>query len=192
VPAGESRIATLDGDAIPSGEVTVVAEYTAAGETATSETTLSYAPAPTTDMTVTGVDTSRSGGVVTISGDAANVGSLDASSVVMRVVASEGVTPVNPNKEYFVGPVDSSEFATFQLTANVSASVTEVPVRIEYTVDGERLSRVVELDVSDAAAPAGGQGGAGGGASLLLGALVVVLAVALGVALTIAYRRYRG
>ncbi|MFC6736778.1 hypothetical protein ACFQEQ_11090, partial [Halolamina salina] len=148
--------------------------------------------APSTGVTVTGVDASRSGGVVTISGDAANVGSLDASSVVMRVVASEGVTPVNPNKEYFVGAVDSSEFATFQLTANVSASVTAVPVRIEYTVDGERLSRVVELDVSDAAPSSGGQGGSGGsGLSLLLGALVVLLAVALGVALTIAYRRYR-
>ncbi|GAB7011855.1 hypothetical protein JCM18549_01260 [Halolamina salina] len=192
VPAGGSRVATLDGSAIPAGEVTIVAEYTAAGETATSETTISYAPAPSTGVTVTGVDASRSGGVVTISGDAANVGSLDASSVVMRVVASEGVTPVNPNKEYFVGAVDSSEFATFQLTANVSASVTAVPVRIEYTVDGERLSRVVELDVSDAAPSSGGQGGSGGsGLSLLLGALVVLLAVALGVALTIAYRRYR-
>jgi len=192
VPAGESRIATLDGDAIPPGEVTVIAEYTAAGETATSETTLSYTPAPNTGVTVTGVDASRSGGVVTISGDAANVGSLDATSVVMSVVAADGVTPVNPNKEYFVGTVDSSEFATFQLTANVSASVTAVPVRIEYTVDGERLSRVVELDVSDVAPPAGGQGGGDSGSSLLLGALVVLLAVALGVALTIAYRRYRG
>ncbi|WP_435119411.1 hypothetical protein [Halolamina sp. C58] len=192
VPAGESRTATLDGSAIPPGEVTVIAEYTAAGETATSETTLSYAPAPTRGVTVTGVDASRSGGVVTISGDAANVGSLDASSVVMRVVAAEGVTPVSPNKEYFVGAVDSSEFATFQLTANVSASVTEVPVRIEYTVDGERLSRVVELDVSDAAPSGGGQGSGGSGGSLLLGALVVLLAVGLGAALTIAYRRYRG
>ena len=189
VPAGESRVGTLDGSAIPAGEVTVVAEYTAAGRAETTETTLSYSPAPTTDVTVTGIDVSRNGGVVTISGDAANVGSADASSVVMRVVPADGVTPVGPNKEYFVGAVESSQFSTFQLTANVSSGASEVPVRIEYTVDGERLSRVVEVDVSDAAGSGDGQSDTSApGFSLLLGGVAVVIAVALAGA----YRRFMG
>ena len=189
VAAGGSRVGTLDGSDIPAGEVTVVAEYTAAGREETTETTLSYSPAPATDMTLTGVDTTRSGDVVTVSGDAANVGNLDASSVVVSVVPGEGVTPVNPNKEYFVGAVESSEFATFQLTANVSSSVAPLPIRIEYTVDGERLSRVAEVDVSDTAASGNGQSNSSGpGFSLLLGALGVFLAVALAGA----YRRYTG
>ena len=171
------------------GEVTVVAEYTAAGRAETTETTLSYSPAPTTDVTVTGIDVSRNGGVVTISGDAANVGSADASSVVMRVVPADGVTPVGPNKEYFVGAVESSQFSTFQLTANVSSGASEVPVRIEYTVDGERLSRVVEVDVSDAAGSGDGQSDTSApGFSLLLGGVAVVIAVALAGA----YRRFTG
>lgn len=187
VPAGGSQAATLDGSSIPAGEVTVVAAYTAAGEEQTSRTTLSYSPAPATQMTLTGVDATRNGDVVTVSGDAANVGSLDASSVVVGVVPGDGVTPVNPNKEYFVGAVESSEFATFQLTANVSSSVDEIPIRIEYTVDGERLSRVTAVDVSDAAASGDGQSSSSApGFSLLLGALGVLLAVALAGA----YRRY--
>ena len=160
--------------------MTVVAQYTAAGEQETTRTTLDYSPAPVTDMSITGVDASRSGGVVTIDGDAANVGSADASSVVVSVVPGDGVTPVNPNKEYFVGAVESSEFSTFQLTANVSSSVSEVPVRIDYTVDGERLSRVVEVDVSDAAASVDGQSSSSGpGFSLVTVGLALALVAAL-------------
>lgn len=189
VDAGESRTSTLDGSDIPAGEVTVVAEYTAAGETETTERTLSYSPAPTSDMTVTGVDASRSGGVVTIDGDAANVGSNDATAVQVSVVPGDGVTPVNPNKEYFVGAVESSEFATFQLTANVSASVTEMPIRIDYNVDGERLSETVTVDVSDAAPAGEGQSNTSGpGFSLV----TVGLALVLGTVLAGAYRRYTG
>jgi hypothetical protein len=179
VPAGERRVGTLDGSDVPAGEVTVVAEYTAAGQQETTRTTLSYSPAPTTELTVTGIDVSRTGGVVTIDGDAANVGSSDASSVVLSVVPAEGVTPVTPNKEYFVGAVESSEFSTFELTANVSDSVTAVPVRIDYTVDGERLSRVVEVDVSDAA-PADGQSSSSGpGFSLVTVGLALALVAGL-------------
>lgn len=189
VAAGESRTGVLAGSDIPAGDVTVVAEYTAAGETETTRQTISYAPAPASDMTITGVDATRSGGVVTIDGDAANLGSADASSVIVSVVAGDGVTPVNPNKEYFVGPVDSSEFATFQLTANVSAGVDELPVRIGYTVDGERLSRVVSLDVSDAGGSAdGGSNTSSPGFSLVTAGLAVVLSAALAAS----YRRYSG
>ena len=187
VAAGQSRTVTLDGSDVPAGEVTVVAEYTAAGEDETTRTTLSYAPAPATELTLTGIDTSRAGGVVTIDGDAANVGSTDASSVVLSVVPSDGVTPVNPNKEYFVGAVESSEFSTFELTANVSASVSEVPVRIEYTVDGERLSKVVQVDVSDA-----GPGNSDGSNTSAPGFSFVSagLALVVGALLAGAYRRY--
>ena len=180
VPAGESRVGTLDGSDVPAGEVTIVAQYTAAGQQETTRTTLSYSPAPTTELTITGIDASRSGGVVTIDGDAANVGSTDATSVVVSVVPADGVTPVNPSKEYFVGTVESSEFSTFELTANVSASVTAVPVRIDYTVDGERLSRVVSVDVSDAGASADGESNSSApGFSLVTVGLALALVAAL-------------
>jgi len=180
VPAGENRVGTLDGSEIQAGEVTVVAAYTAAGQQETTRTTLSYSPAPATNVTVTGIDTSRSGGVVTIEGDAANVGSADASSVVLSVVPTDGVTPVNPNKQYFVGSVESSEFSTFQLSANVSSSVTEVPIRIEYTVDGERLSRVVDVDVRDSGASSDGQSSSNSpGFSLVTVGLALALIAAL-------------
>lgn len=149
VPAEGSRTVTLDGSDIPAGSVTIVAQYTAAGERQTTETTMQYSPSETSDMALTGVETTRQGSMVTLSGDVANIGSADVSSVLVSVVGTDGVTPVAPNKEYFVGAVDSSEFSTFELTANASATADEVPVRIEYTVDGERLSRVVPVDISD-------------------------------------------
>ncbi|MFW5911701.1 MAG: hypothetical protein ACOCSN_04220 [Halanaeroarchaeum sp.] len=186
VAAGESVVGTLDGSDIPAGDVRVVAAYTAAGESETSETTVSYSPAPATEMRLTGVDASRSDGVVTIDGDAANVGSTDASSVVVSVVDGDGVTPVNPDREYFVGAVDASEFATFQLTANVSDAVSEVPVRIDYTVDGERLSEVVAVDVSDATSGSEASNTSVPGFS----PVTVGLALALAAALAGVYRRY--
>ncbi|MFW5935099.1 MAG: hypothetical protein ACOCQL_04540 [Halolamina sp.] len=188
VDANGSQTGTLDGSDIPAGEVTVVADYTAAGESETTRTTLDYEPAPATEMTVTGVDASRSDGVVTVDGDAANVGGSDASSVVVSVVSGDGVTPVNPNKEYFVGAVESSEFATFELTANVSSSVSELQLRVDYTVDGERLSEDVEVDVSDAAGSDDGSNTSAPGFSVLTAAL----AVALSALLASAYRRYSG
>lgn len=150
VPAGETRTATLDGHQIPAGDVTIVARYTAAGESRTTQTTLQYSPASASDITLTGIDVARDGSTLTLSGDVANVGTADARSVLVSIPEVNGVTPINPSKEYFVGAIDSSEFATFELTANVSADVDEVPVRIEYTVAGERLSRVVTADISDA------------------------------------------
>lgn len=186
---------TLDGSAVPAGEVTLIAEYTAAGERQTDSTTMTFSPQESAAMTLTGVEVTREGSTITLDGDAANLGSSDASSVVVSVVDDEGVTPVSPNKDYFVGGVEASEYATFELTANASMGVETVPVRINYSADGQRYSEVVEVDVSDAsaAAPAEGQsgnagsapsggppgdGGGGGGLPLpLIGGAVALLTV---------------
>ncbi|WP_424000194.1 hypothetical protein ACOZ4I_12995 [Haloarcula salina] len=171
VGAEETQTVTLDGDDIPAGEVTVVAQYTAAGEQQTAETTVDYSPLEQSNVTLTGVEVTRQGTTITLDGDASNIGSADASSVLVSVVESEGVTPAAPNGEYFVGSVESSEFATFELTASAgaNASVDSVPVRISYSAAGERVERIVEVDVSDtsggaAAAASAANGPSGGGA----------------------------
>lgn len=149
VPAEGTQTVSLDGDDLPTGELVVEAAYTAAGERRTSQVPLDFSPAPTSRLVLTGVDVTRTGDVLTLSGDAANIGSADARSVVISVVPTDGVVPVAPKKEYFVGAVDASEFATFEVTANASTSVDIVPVRIEYTAGGERITEVIEIDVSD-------------------------------------------
>jgi hypothetical protein len=176
VPEESTRtLAVADGD-LPGGELTVVAEFTAAGERRSVNTTLQYSPVPTAAVSLTGVEATERRGVLTLSGDAANVGSADARSVVVSVVRDQGVAPVPPRKEYFVGAIDSSEFATFEVTANVSAGVESVPLRVEYTVDGERVSETVRVEVGDARRSPRADRGASGLPLLPIGVAVVVLA----------------
>jgi len=171
VGAEETRTVTLDGDDVPAGEVTVVAQYTAAGEEQTAETTVDYSPLEQSNVTLTGVEVTRQGSTLTLDGDASNIGSADASSVLVSVVESEGVAPAAPNGEYFVGGVESSEFATFELTASAgaNASVDSVPVRISYSAAGERVDRIVAVDVSDASGGAAAASGAASGPNAAAG-----------------------
>jgi len=181
VPAEGTRSVTLDGADIPTGDVRVVASYTAAGERRSAERTLRYSPQTTAQIALTGVDFTRDGAAVGISGDTANLGSADASSVLVSVGERDGVAPVPPNAEYFVGAVESSEFATFEVTASVDEGVEQVPLTISYSVNGERHSRVTTVDLAQLpeADSAGSGGGSSGGLPWLgIGALVVVVVAA--------------
>lgn len=96
---------------------------------------------------LTGVEASGSG-VVTLQGDAANVGGTNVESVLLSVDDTESVTPMGSSGEYFVGPVNASDFDTFELTAQVDDGTTSVPVRMEYIVGGEKRTEVVSVDAS--------------------------------------------
>lgn len=179
VPAEGTRTVTFDGSDIPAGAVTFEVEYTVAGERETLRTTLQYSPTESSNVALTGVEVTRQGSVLTLSGDVSNIGSVDAESVLVSIENTADVTPVSPNREYFVGGVDASEFATFQLTANATADVDRIPVRIAYSMNGERVIQLVDVDVSDAARNAGGESDSGGRlpAGVLLGVGIVALIV---------------
>jgi hypothetical protein len=190
VPAEGTRSVTLDGASVPAGDVTIRAEYTAAGERRSAEQTLRYSPQATAEIALTGVDFTRDGSALGISGDTANLGSADAGSVLVSVGDRDGVAPVPPNAEYFVGSVESSEFATFEVTASVEESVERVPLDISYSVNGERHSRVVTVDLgqrADAEAD-GGSGGSGSGGVPWLG-IGALLALVVGGAAVYRWRR---
>ncbi|MUV59650.1 hypothetical protein, partial [Halobacterium sp. CBA1126] len=160
VPAEGTRTVTLDGDRIPAGEVRIEAAYTAAGERRTAERTLRYSPRAVSEISLTGVEFTRDGSTVGVSGDAANLGSADVGSVLVSVGDAEGVSAIPPNGEYFVGSVQSSEFATFEVSAAVDEGVERVPLNVSYSVNGERLSRVATVDLSQPSA--GADDGSGG------------------------------
>ncbi|MCG1003202.1 MULTISPECIES: hypothetical protein [Halobacterium] len=183
VPAEGTRTATLDGSSIPAGDVTIRAAYTAAGERRSVERTLQYSPRETAEIALTGVDFTRDGAAVGISGDTANLGSADAGSLLVSVGERDGVSPVPPNAEYFVGSVESSEFATFEVTASVDEAVDRVPLTISYSVNGERHSRVATVDLGQRSAPGeGGSGGSGSGGIPWLGVGALLAVVVGGVA----------
>ncbi|MFC7070152.1 hypothetical protein [Halobaculum lipolyticum] len=135
---------------------------------------------------LTGVSVVRGDdGVLQIAGSAANVGGTDVESVLVAVAEADGVTPADPQPDYFVGGVEGSDFASFDLNAELSGDRTTVPVRVEYVVDGVERSFTTDVRVSQAALATPEppqQGGPLGGiplVSAVLGVLVVVLAAAL-------------
>jgi hypothetical protein len=57
---------------------------------------------------------------------------------------------VSPSGEYFVGGVEASEFATFELTAQTDSNASSVPVVITYIVDNERVTTTQQVDLTAA------------------------------------------
>jgi len=102
---------------------------------------------PAGDIRVTDVSLSfDDDGTLRISGNAGNIGTAPVDGVVVQMGSNEFVEPAYPGRTYFVGTVDGSEFAPFELTADVdAANATELPVRVTYVVDGEERTREATL-----------------------------------------------
>ena len=143
---GETATALVDLREVRQAErVDVVVDYEAGvreGSTETAYTSRPYVG----DMRITDVRLDRGDdGTVTLSGNAANVGRAEATGVVVAVLPSDLVEPTYPQRDYFVGTVGGSDFAPFDLTADVNESATTVPVRVTYQVDGVRYNHVYDL-----------------------------------------------
>ncbi|WP_284011628.1 hypothetical protein [Haloarcula pelagica] len=136
----ESRkLTNFDISSSVDGEVTYTATYTAAGRE--YETSLSEQSDVSGEIRLTSVSTTQSGRQVTVSGEAANIGNSDTQSVLITVADTEGISPTSPSGEYFVGSVEASEFATFDLTAEIQSNVSQIPINITYITDNERITR---------------------------------------------------
>ncbi|WP_020221430.1 CARDB domain-containing protein [Halarchaeum acidiphilum] len=197
VDGQSERTVTFDGTDIPAGNVTLVARYTAQDEDGSASTSLRYTPQDTGKMDVTGLEVSGGAGSYTINGDASNLGSADAESVVVSVVDSSSISQT---ESYYVGEVETSEFATFEVSADVTSDVDSIPVRLSYAANGEQHSQIVNVDVSDtnagtafgsasasgsASGRSGPPGGAGGGLPTTKIAIVVGVIVLLAAAVLV-------
>jgi len=133
---------------IPSsvdGTVTYTATYTAAGTSHT--TSLQDQSTVSGEIRLVSVEASQSGTGITISGDAANLGSTTADSVLVSVADTDKVSPTAPTGEYYVGEVEKSEFSTFELTAETGSSTDSIPIEITYVVDGDRVTTTQEIGI---------------------------------------------
>jgi hypothetical protein len=143
---GESATALVDLREVRQTEsLQVVVDYEAGVRESRTETAYTYRPY-VGDVRITDVRLTRGDdGTVTLSGNAANVGRGEATGVVVAVAPTELVEPTYPQRDYFVGTVGGSDFAPFDLTADVNESATTVPVRVTYQVDGVRYNHVYDL-----------------------------------------------
>jgi hypothetical protein len=199
VPPDADRTTTFDTGEVASGTVALTAAYDAAGGNHSTSLAVDVdedAPVPG-EIRLTAIEVSRAGSGVTIQGDAANLGGTDADSVLVRVGDADGIDPAPPSGEYFVGGVEASEFATFELTARTDANASSVPVEIAYIVDNERVTTTQRVDLTAGASASPGAGAAAGGSApddgpdgngsggpplALIGAAVAAVGVAVGVA----------
>lgn len=96
-------------------------------------------------LKLTEISVQQSGGGLELSGSASNVDTKAVQSVIVRVRDTEHVDPVQPNKDFFVGEVPASDFSSFTLTAQVTGSVTEIPVAVSYVRNG--VSREIQTSI---------------------------------------------
>ena len=176
---GESTTVTVDLSRVrTSDDIRFVASYEA--PEGDDESTLVYGyNAQLGEAALTGVDvTVREGGRVLLSGNLANTGDGEVTSAVVSVQPTDGVQPAYPQRNYFVGTVDGSSFAPFELTGQADLdNATAVTVQIAYSVEGESVTDTVSV-------PLPPQTDEGSGSSLgLLAALTLGLVAIVGVGL---------
>lgn len=182
-----NRTVTFDTADYDSENVTFEATYTANGASHEVARTVDLERQVTGEIRLTSVEVTQSGQAVSVEGDAANVGGTDAKSVLVSVRDTDDVTPAGGSGEYFIGPVDASEFATFDLSADVEPGVSSVPVEITYIVDNERVTTTQQFDLDSTASngvqpsengQATDAGSSGGSVPLVgLGIVIVLLLV---------------
>ena len=145
-----------------------------------------------TSTSVTGSDAVR------IEGDAANIGGTDVESVLLSVPNTDSVSPTPPNGEYYVGGIETSEFGTFELTADIANNTDSIPVDITYITTGGgredmRVTKTQQISVEEqpstapqprqAQATTAGASSSGGGPPIVIiggvAALVVFSAIGL-------------
>ena len=186
---GESASVVVGlGSVEQAGEVRFEVRYRAGTREGSTAGSFDYRPRQGA-MRVTGVDLSfAEDGTLQISGNAGNTGRAEVTGVVVSVGDTEHVTPAYPQRDYFVGTVEGSEFAPFDLTAEVDAdNATTVPVEVSYVVNGVERTQTVELPYDRGLEPPERQRGV----QLPGGAAVVALAALVGVPAVVLLWRYR-
>lgn len=84
-------------------------------------------------LILSALEVERTGNAYSITGDINNFGTTDAKNVMISVIATENVTPVQPYEKYFVGTLESDDFSSFELSASTQGSnINEVPLLIEF------------------------------------------------------------
>lgn len=166
VEPGSSETVRFHNGNVTANEVTFLARYDAAGERHTTEQVASVGESSGVpgEIHLTRLNVGPGAGGTTIQGEAVNLGSTDAGAVMLRVQDGASNGSGSASGEYFIGPIDGSEFATFEMTADIAEDREVVPVEVSYNVDGERRTKVQQIDV-DASQSGGPSAGPSQGAN---------------------------
>jgi len=128
-------------------------------------------------LILSAIEIDRIGNVYTISGDINNFGTTDAKNVMISVMATENITPVQPYEKYFVGTLESDDFSSFELSASTQESnAEEIPLLIEFRNANNSYAYINEnIALQKEMVPASN---ASGGNSIAMIGLVAVICIA--------------
>jgi hypothetical protein len=129
-------------------------------------------------LILTGIEVVHTGNSYTITGDLNNVGTTDAKNVVISVVGSDGIEPVQPYANYFVGTLEADDFSSFELSARItSGDIKSIPVLIEFRNTDNAYSSLTEsISLEDSGSAVGGsEGGISSTVLIVIGLASIVI-----------------
>jgi len=187
--AGTDRGFEFDATVPGSGTYPVTVELRYTEDNVTRRVTRTFqaafeSPDNPGEVRLTGTEAVIRGGVLELSATASNVGSTEATGVVVAVDGDDA--PAVERADYFVGDVEGGDFSSFTIEAQVTENVSTVPVEVRYAVDGAEQSYVTEVPVRQA--PAADEPGGDGGGFPLLVPVAGLVALLIG---GVIYRRLR-
>lgn len=141
IPASSSKQVRLNATLEESrANATVTADYELGTSARQVNTTTEIRSSPSS-IVLSGIDVAPQGNRIQISGSASNIGRTIANGVLVRVPDTQTVTPVAPNRDYFVGTVPGGDFASFEVYARTEENVTAIPVEVSYVVESDRKTK---------------------------------------------------
>ncbi|MHC1574548.1 MAG: COG1361 S-layer family protein [Candidatus Methanogasteraceae archaeon] len=166
-------------------DLTFTARYTNGDTVHESDLAASITVVDRSILILTGITTEHTSPWYTITGDVNNLGATDLSGVVVAIGAADGVTPKQPYPEYFIGELESDDFGSFELSAELNDGIESVPLTIEYR-DANRAYIVQHesIDVENSGAAAAARRSSGG---MSTGMIVLIVLAGLLVIGVIAY-----
>ncbi len=131
-------------------------------------------------LLLTAIEIEDIGTKYSITGDINNVGTTDAKNVMVSVVESDDVEPIQPYANYFIGTLEADDFSSFELSARVSGDITSIPVLIEFRNTDNAYTSITEtIDLGSNSII--GSGSSDGMSPIVIGAIVISAIAIIGI-----------
>jgi len=182
--------ARLTEDSDRAVTVPLTVQYQVDGERVTRTVDIEHEPSADSDIEATGIRVEQTGNRLTVRGSASNVGTTNASSLVVSVADGTDVAPAESESRYFVGSVAQSDFKSFQVDARLTAQTNqtvELPLDVRYRVDGQQVTERITVSYTPSATTVASDSQHTSSFPVALVGGGVLLVIAAG----FAYRRYR-
>jgi len=182
--------ARLAADTNQTVSIPLQVQYQVDGERVTRTMTVAHEPSSDSDIEITGVRVEQAGGRLTIRGSTSNVGTTNASSLVVTVADGARVGPAESESSYFVGAVQQSDFKSFQVDARLTAESNQtisIPLDVRYQVDGQQVAETITVSYTPRTTTQASQSQRDSSVPVALVGGVALLVLVGG----FAYRRYR-